>query len=587
LIAGRALGDVSPEARAALARALALADEGRPDDAAQALADAEARHPGDPTLPLVAGHFHRQKRQPGPALAAARRAIALAPDNADACCLLGLCLVDAGDAPRAEVALKRATVLAPDHALAHDTLGTLASLDLRYDEAEAHWIAAIEAVPEDTAPLRNLAQMLQQTARGDEAVALLAPAAAALPEDIGLQWTMAVAANYAPHLTAEAVAEHHRQHGRAVLARLPREALQPLPATWRAGPMRVGFLSPDFREHSVAWFLLPLLRYLDRTRVEVFAYMTSRRIDAVTERFRAVVPGLVECGAMTDLDLLRRVRADRLDILVECAGLFDGGRPAALALRMAPTQVTWLGYPNTTGLPNMDVRLVDAITDPAGADALATERLVRIEAPFLCWQAGTAVPLPVRDASRPVTFGCFNVLSKLHDDLLAVWARVLAAVPGSRLLLKAGALGSDDIAALLREKFEDLGIDPARIETRGFMTSRDAHLAAYGEVDIALDPFPYNGTTTTCEALWMGTPVVTLAGRGHPARVGVSLLTALGQEAWIAATTDEYVDLAVRLASDRTALAGHHRTLRERMKRSPLYDAADFARRFVSALERS
>lgn len=581
----RALPDF---ARPLLDGVLALADAGRTDAALSALMQAEAQAPGNAAIALWSAHFHRQQRRPAESLAAARRAVALSPDDADALCALGLARIDQGDVVAGRRLLEQAVARDPACTAAHNALGLLAERERRHDDAEAHWIAAIEADPAETAPLRNLALMLQATGRGDEACALLAPAVEALPDDVGLQWTMAIVANYAPQLTAEAVAEQHRRHGRALRAVLPPVDLDvPLaaPAPWPGRPLRVGFLSPDFREHPVAWFLLPLLRHLDPSRVQAFAYMDSRHADDVTERFRAAVPAFAECGHLTDANLVRRVRSDRLDLLVECAGLFAGARPVALAHRMAPLQITWLGYPNTTGLPNVDVRLVDARTDPPGAEALATERLHRMDGPFLCWHAGDDVPLPARDPTRPLTFGCFNNVAKLHAGLLAAWARLLAAVPGSRLLLKASAFGAEDVRRPVREELAALGAAPDRVEIRGGTRDRASHLATYGEVDIALDTFPYNGTTTTCEALWMGTPVVALAGRGHPGRVGLSILTAMGRADWVADGPEAYIAIAAAMGADRARLAAIQRGLRARMKASALCDAAGFAGDFTAALE--
>jgi protein O-GlcNAc transferase len=581
---------LSPSAGAALEQAAALAREGRIPEATSVLDSVAVAHETDAGFADATSRFWRRHRRFGDALLAARRAVALDPADADHQCVLGLCLIDAREPAAAEASLRRAIEIDRSLAEAHNALAILACRKHDYSSAEAHWIEAIEAEPGDTGALCNLAHMLRSTGRGDEAAALMAPAAQSLVHDVAVQWSMAVAANYDPTMTPEQVVEHHRAHGRALLAKRPPTVLRSNDTPRRprvAGePLRVGFLSPDLREHSVASFLLPLLASLDRARVRPWAFMTTAHSDAVTDRFRAVVSDFVPCGELSDLELVQRVRAERLDILVECAGLFEGSRPAALTWRMAPVQVTWLGYPNTTGLPNVDVRLVDAETDPPGADSLATERLERMAGGFVCWRSLHAVPLPERDPYRPVTFGCFNAMSKFHGDLYALWARVLAGVPGSRLLLKAAPLADPGIADLLRAQFADHGIAADRLDLRGHTDSQSDHLAMYGDVDIALDTFPYNGTTTTCEALWMGTPVVALTGRGHPARVGHALLAAAGLGEWVAATADEYIDLAVRLATDRDRLAIHHRTLRDRLERSPICDAVGFARRFEDALER-
>jgi protein O-GlcNAc transferase len=481
--------------------------------------------------------------------------------------------------------------LEPAAAGAHNALGVLACAASRYDVAEAHWIEAIEAAPGETAALCNLAQMLAQTGRGDEAAALMGPAAAALVQDITVQWTAAVASNYAPELSAREVAARHRQYGRAVRARMSAHGITAGgSAAWTPSdpdphrPLRVGWLSPDMREHSVASFLLPLVESLDRSRYCPFAYSLASRGDAITERFRAAVPDFVDVAHLADLDLVRRVRADRIDVLVDCAGLFAGGRPAALTLRMAPVQATWLGYPNTTGLPGVDYRLVDARTDPPGAEALATERLVRIDGCFVCYRTRHPIALPRRAARGPITFGSCNALSKTHPALLDLWAQLLSRVPASRLLLKAGPLADAGICDALASHFASRGIGRERLDLRGPRQDHMDHLSSYAELDVALDTFPYNGTTTTCEALWMGVPVVTLAGVGHPARVGVSLLAAAGLDGWIAETPESYIEIAAELATDPTALAAHHGSLRERVAGSMLCDAVDHARRFEAAI---
>jgi predicted O-linked N-acetylglucosamine transferase (SPINDLY family) len=486
--------------------------------------------------------------------------------------------------------LQRAIALQPTLAGAYNALGVITDKAHRYTEAEAHWVAAIEAAPDDTAALCNFSGMLTRTGRGDEATALMSPAAEALPGDIAVQWSRAVAANYDPTLTPEQVADQHRRYGQAVRAKLPPEALHPNALLSRrrvrGRPLKVGFLSPDMRDHPVGSFLLPLLKHLDRTRVRPYAFSLAFFPDQITECFRVAVDDFVPCAHLSDLELVQRVRAEALDVLIECAGLSEGGRPAALALRMAPLQITWLGYPNTTGLPNVDIRLVDALTDPKGAETLATERLERLEGCFVCWESRHDISLPVRDPLRPLTFGGFNALSKTHEGVLTLWARLLAQVPDSRLLLKAGPLADPAIADMIRQTFTKQGIASDRLDLRPHTVGQIEHLATYGEIDIALDTFPYHGTTTTCEALWMGTPVVVLAGRGHPARVGMSLLTAAGFPEWIAATPDEYLTIANGLATDRQRLAEYHLCLRDRMEGSSLCDGAGFARRFEALLER-
>jgi predicted O-linked N-acetylglucosamine transferase (SPINDLY family) len=283
------------------------------------------------------------------------------------------------------------------------------------------------------------------------------------------------------------------------------------------------------------------------------------------------------------------IRHDAPDILIDLAGHTGiTNRLPLFAKRLAPVQITYLGYPNTTGLAAMDYRFTDALADPEGdADRFATEKLVRYAPTAWTYQPPCDAPESKprgSDATAPVIFGCFNTQSKITDPMLRVWARILEAVPGSRLLLKGANLQNPDTQARYRERFQRLGLAAERVEFRGRTPDTAAHLALYHQVDVALDTFPYHGTTTTCEALWMGVPVVSLAGDRHMSRVGVSLLQAAGHPEWVARTTDHYVEIAVQLAQDAQGRATLRTELRDDLRRGPLLDHAGQAARFSAAL---
>jgi len=254
----------------------------------------------------------------------------------------------------------------------------------------------------------------------------------------------------------------------------------------------------------------------------------------------------------------------------------------ALAMKPAPVQATYLGYPNTTGLAAVDYRISDAFADPPGdSDRFSVERILRLPGSYFCYRPESDLPpvgpLPAQRSGH-VTFGCFNNFAKLSGSFLALAARVLAAVPDSRLLLKARPLSIDSVAHTVRSGFERVGIDPGRVELRGWESGTKNHLSIYGSVDIALDSFPYNGATTTCEALWMGVPVVSLAGDRHAGRTGSSLLNVVGLGEFVASNAGDYVATCARLAADVAKLAELRAGLRERMRRSPLMDEAGFTR---------
>jgi protein O-GlcNAc transferase len=283
------------------------------------------------------------------------------------------------------------------------------------------------------------------------------------------------------------------------------------------------------------------------------------------------------------------IRSDAPDILIDLAGHTGmTNRLPLFARRLAPVQITYLGYPNTTGLKAMDYRFTDALADPVGeSDRFATEKLVRFSSTAWTYQPSTEAPDlsgTQLDASAPVTFGCFNTLSKITDSMLRLWSRILNEVPSSRLLLKGAGLEHSAVRARYLERFRRLEMPIERVELVGRTPDTASHLALYRRVNVALDTFPYHGTTTTCEALWMGVPVVTLAGDQHMSRVGVSLLTAIGRPEWITCHPDEYVQAAVTLAKDRAKLQSLRDGLRGELARSPLLDHAGQSERFATAL---
>jgi predicted O-linked N-acetylglucosamine transferase (SPINDLY family) len=291
-------------------------------------------------------------------------------------------------------------------------------------------------------------------------------------------------------------------------------------------------------------------------------------------------------SGLDDGELARLIRADRIDILVELAGFTKDSRLLACTARPAPIQISYLGYPNTTGLPQIDYRITDHRADPDDADDFHTETLIRLPRCFLAFaapeHAPEIAPPPVLH-NDCVTFGSFNNLAKVNGKVVALWAEVLRTVPGSRLLLKASGTGDPDAQRHLRGAFAAEGVAADQIEFAAYAASARAHLEAYRQVDVALDTFPYNGTTTTCEALWMGVPVVTLAGERHAARVGASLLSAAGFPAGIAERRADYVTTARLLAEQRQLLAALRANLRADMARSRLCDATGHARALEEA----
>jgi predicted O-linked N-acetylglucosamine transferase (SPINDLY family) len=360
--------------------------------------------------------------------------------------------------------------------------------------------------------------------------------------------------------------------------------------------LRIGYVSPDFRTHSVAYFIEPVIATHDRRAVEVFCYYTCPLADAVTERFSTLADHWRPCAEVSASSLAEQVRADGIDILIDLAGHTVGNRWLTFALKPAPVQIAYLGYPATTGLGAVDYRLTDVVADPPGlADAGFVEAPLRIAGgamlvyrpafgpgSLLGEEAPPVRPTPALGNGH-VTFGSCNDAAKLNDAVFACWARLLAEVPASRLLLKSRDLSESSSGVVaLRRTLEARGIDRARLVIRGRDEDRRCHFERYGEIDVALDPFPYNGVTTSFEALFMGVPVVTLAGGWPSARMGATIATHLAHPEWIATSTGEYIAIATALAADPQALDRLRRSLRDELLASPLTDAAGFVTRLES-----
>lgn len=352
--------------------------------------------------------------------------------------------------------------------------------------------------------------------------------------------------------------------------------------------LRFGFLSGDFFRHASASFLLPLLRHRNRDQLHVTLFRCGGvPPDEYTHQFRELADVWLDVGTPDAATLAAKISAAELDILIDLAGHSANNRLDVMARHAAPLQGTWLGYPNTTGLRDVHYRLTDEIADPYETSQIFAERLVRMSGPFLCYElpldAPPVSPVPARGGGY-VTFGCLSNhnLSKINNVVLECWTRILKAVPNSRLLLKAKQFQYPGSTNSYLGVLEGYGIQASRVKLVPICANVAEHLALYAQVDIALDPFPYNGTTTTCEALCMGVPVVVLRGKHtHVERVGTSLLLHAGLEVFLADDIDDYVELAKDLAGDLDQLVTYRATLRNHVQKSALCDGPDFAHTFL------
>jgi predicted O-linked N-acetylglucosamine transferase (SPINDLY family) len=515
------------------------------------------------------------------AITACRNAISLMPDLAEAHYNLGNALRQQGKHDEAIAAYAQAIRIRPDYAHAHSNMGIALNEQGKLEQALAAYHQAIRIRPDHAEAYCNSGIALKEHGKYDAAIAAYRQALRIKPELAEAFSNLLSCLNYDDQSTADQIFAAHRQWDEryGVLTARPRAYANPREPGRR---LKVGYVSADFRWHSVAYFVEPLLRAHNHETVEVFCYAEVAQPDSVTHRLRRYADHWLVTVGLSDDALTQRISKDGIDILVDLAGHSGKNRLRVFARKPAPVQVTWLGYPNTTGLSSIDYRLVDAITDPAGADALASETLVRLEGGFLCYAPLSEAPAPSPPpmvAADAVTFGSFNNPAKLSAATLDAWATLLTRLPKARLILKGRPFADAGTRAWFLARLGERGVATERVELLAFLRGAAAHLRVYKRVDIALDPFPYNGTTTTCEALWMGVPVVTRRGDRHAGRVGASLLAQIGLTELIAGSAEEYVEIALALANDPARLTKLRASLRPRMAPSPLCDAPAFARK--------
>lgn len=562
---------------------LALQALGRLDEARECLAAAAAARPefgeAHANLALVL----EMQGALDEAEAAARRAVGLAPRSPDFVARLGGVLRARGREAEAIAAFEAALAIAPDHVDALSGLGLALLAAGRGDDALGRLERCAALRPDSASAANNVA--VAHRLRGDMARAVdwCRRAIALDPQYAPAKSNLLACLNYLPGTPiAEILAEHRRFGG---------DLEAPLRARWPAHGnardperrLRVGYVSGDFRRHAMAFSIAPVLAHHDPERVEVVCYANNAVEDEVTARLRADVREWHRVAGTSDEAVAELVRAHGIDVLVDLSGHTALNRLGVFARRPAPAQVAWLGYVTSTGLEAMDCRLTDARADPTGADESGyTEVLVRLPWVTVFEPQADAPPVAPSPAlgGNAFTFACLNHLSKVNDDVVALWSRVLAAAPDARLLV--GNAGDPGVQRGLAEAFAAHGIAPARLAFRPRMPLAD-FLALHGEIDLALDTFPYNGGATSCHSLWMGIPFVTLSGDRYMGRMGTSLLAEVGLDELVARTPDEYVAIAAGAARAPERLAALRATMRDRLSASPLLDGAGFARTLEAA----
>lgn len=563
---------------------------GRADEARAALRPWLKKHPPDAAAHMLMSVIAASQGEREQGLFYARRAAEARTDDPSVLMNTGNALTHLGD-PSGAVAVFERIIAAqprwdqPRTALVHALLTAG-----RLTECAARCRQELALMPDHPRLLTTLGSALLAGGRAREAGTVFEGGAQRWMEEHTLASNWCAVGHYCGDRDAGDHARAARHFG-ALLGKRVRP--MPAPGPREPGPLRIGLLSPDLRDHAVAWFLWPLIEHHDRATAELTVFSTAAAEDAVSRSLRALAPRWRSLGPADAASVAARVREDRIDVLVDLSGHTSGHRLAALAMRPARTQVGYFGFPNTTGVPGLGWRIVDGVTDPPTLDEFSTEKLLRLDRPHVCYRPPAGAPAPGRDGPRAApVFGSFSAVSKLDELCLALWADTLKATPGSSLYLKHQALRDAGVRADVAARFAALGIGPERLRIEAPASSAAELMACYRLVDVALDTFPYNGVTTTCEALYMGVPVVSLAGdpaegRMGASRVGKSLLPAAGLGDLVAGTPEEFTRAASALAQDRARIDAMRGSLRGAVLAGPLCDGPGFARDFVAALARA
>jgi protein O-GlcNAc transferase len=522
-----------------------------------------------------------QTRNLASALELVQRAAALRPDAAACRNTLGQILERLGRDDEAAGCYAAGIELDPGYAEVYNNLGYLRARQDRLTEAESLYRKAIDLDPLYAEPHSNRGNLQKDLGELDAAIASYRRAVLLRPDLSALHSNLLLTLHYHPGYSPADLLREHRAWAERHVA--PLAALRRPHENAREPDrrLRIGYVSPDFREHPVARFMLPIFTEHDRGQVEVFAYSDVTTADPVTRLIRDRVDHWRDVGTLRDEQLADLVRADEIDILVDLAAHSGRNRLLAFARKPAPVQVTYLAYCSTTGVDAIDYRVTDRFLDPPDEPSHYTETSISLPHCYWCYSAPPlGGPPATQRGDGPPTFGCLNNFPKVSDLTLRLWMRLLLRVPDARLLVYARTQAHRD---RMRGALREAGVAEARAEFVGRQSLAD-YLQSYREIDVALDPHPYGGGTTTCDALWMGVPVVSFAGRTAVSRAGSTLLTNVGLPHLIARSEEQYVELAAGLIRDESELAVLRRTLRRRLESSPIMNAAQFTRDFEAAM---
>jgi protein O-GlcNAc transferase len=531
------------------------------------------------------GNTLKELGQLDEALASCRRAIALKPDFADAYNNLGIALKELGQLDAAQTSYRRALQIKPDFAEAYNNLGSVLKELGQMDASVSSYRKAIQIKPDYAEAHSNLGIALKDLGQHDDALASYRRALALKPDFVNAQTNLLFTLNYTVH-TPEYCLEEAQKYGRMADKKVTAQ-FSSWSCTEKPERLRVGMVSGDLHNHPVGHFLESVLAQIDPTHIELIAYPTDTQVDELTIRIKPYFSAWKSLHSLSDEAAARLIHADGVHVLLDLSGHTGKNRLPIFSWKPAPVQANWLGYFATTGVAEMDYLLTTGVVVPQANQRYLSESVWYLPDTWLCFTPPkvdlSVVPLPALQNGY-LTFGCFQRLDKMGDAVLTAWANIFMALPNARLQLDCKQLGDSAVVKQQIQRFEQYGIDPTRVLMRGAAPTREAYLARYAEVDVMLDTFPYPGVTTTCEALWMGVPTLTLAGDTLLSRQGAGVLTAAGLPDWVTTSASEYIAKAIALADDLPKLAELRAGLREQVSASPLFDAQRFARNLEEAL---
>lgn len=564
-------------------QAMSLAEVGRFGDAITSLRALLTTHGTDATLHHAIGILQFQTGSLEQALFHFDKARHLDDEKADFHSDYGTTLNLSGRTEEAVDAFRRAVELNPRSFPAQLGLSSALVGTFDFDGAVEAGRAATEAARNRPEGWVNLALAYTRSGRSAEGLATLRESLEIMPDQPLLLCHLCNLINCLPEVTPAEAFEQHTRLGRSLLSAYGGGIRSFNNNTSPDRPLNIAYMSADFREGAISGLIEPVLANHDRNNFRAFCYSCTHQPDATTQRLRSLSFLWRDVSRLAEPQICQQMIADGIDILIDLGGHTPGARIGVAAMRGAPVQAAWLGYPNTMGIKTVGHRLADRLVCPDGSESLFTEKLVRLDGCFLCYAPSTEAPPPEPSGNEAPVFGCFNPLVRASDPAIETWAAILRGIPGSRLVLKNQSFADDATVRRIRARFDGLGVTGDRVECLPADSSRTRHLASYSGIDIALDTFPCNGVSSTLEALDMGVPVVTLTGQALAGRAATSILSSLGMNDLVAGSTGDYIRIATELAKDSARRASLRTGLRAKLRNSPLCDGAAFTRRLESA----